>query len=33
VEKAIQAMNELSSKISASCGNIETLNSKTVNIG
>ncbi|MGB4073494.1 methyl-accepting chemotaxis protein [Pseudomonas sp.] len=33
VEKTIQAMNELSGKISASCGNIETLNSKTVNIG
>ena len=33
VEKTIQAMNELSSKISASCSNIETLNSKTVNIG
>lgn len=33
VEKTIRAMNELSSKISASCSNIETLNSKTVNIG
>ncbi|AYC34104.1 methyl-accepting chemotaxis protein [Pseudomonas cavernae] len=33
VEKTIQAMNELSAKISASCANIETLNSKTVNIG
>ena len=33
VEKTIVAMNELSSKISASCSNIETLNSKTVNIG
>ncbi|HEX5842546.1 MAG TPA: methyl-accepting chemotaxis protein, partial [Pseudomonas sp.] len=33
VEKTIRAMNELSGKISASCGNIETLNSKTVNIG
>src|SRR3990167_604658 len=33
VEKTIQAMNELSGKISASCSNIETLNSKTVNIG
>ncbi|MVW74980.1 HAMP domain-containing protein [Pseudomonas sp. R-22-3w-18] len=33
VEKTIAAMNELSSKISASCSNIEVLNSKTVNIG
>jgi methyl-accepting chemotaxis protein len=33
VEKTIVAMNELSAKISASCSNIETLNSKTVNIG
>ena len=33
VEKTISAMNELSAKISASCNNIETLNSKTVNIG
>lgn len=33
VEQTIKAMNELSGKISASCGNIETLNSKTVNIG
>ncbi|WP_342247087.1 methyl-accepting chemotaxis protein [Pseudomonas sp. OTU5201] len=33
VERTIQAMNELSGKIRASCGNIETLNSKTVNIG
>ena len=33
VEKTISAMNELSAKISASCSNIETLNSKTVNIG
>jgi methyl-accepting chemotaxis protein len=33
VEKTIMAMNELSAKISASCSNIETLNSKTVNIG
>ncbi|WP_339906105.1 methyl-accepting chemotaxis protein [Pseudomonas guineae] len=33
VEKTIRAMNELSGKISASCSNIETLNSKTVNIG
>jgi methyl-accepting chemotaxis protein len=33
VGKTIIAMSELSSKISASCSNIETLNSKTVNIG
>ncbi|MDP3813463.1 MAG: methyl-accepting chemotaxis protein [Pseudomonas sp.] len=33
VEKTIRAMNELSGKISASCSHIETLNSKTVNIG
>ncbi|MHC5348866.1 methyl-accepting chemotaxis protein [Metapseudomonas furukawaii] len=33
VERTIGAMNELSTKIRASCGNIETLNSKTVNIG
>lgn len=33
VEKTIKAMNELSAKISASCANIEALNSKTVNIG
>ncbi|MDO8332598.1 MAG: methyl-accepting chemotaxis protein [Pseudomonas sp.] len=33
VGKTILAMSELSSKISASCSNIETLNSKTVNIG
>ena len=31
--KTISAMNELSGKISASCHNIETLNSKTVDIG
>jgi methyl-accepting chemotaxis protein len=31
--KTISAMNELSGKISASCRNIETLNSKTVDIG
>ena len=33
VERTIQVMNELSGKISASCVNIEVLNSKTVNIG
>ncbi|MDC7824034.1 methyl-accepting chemotaxis protein [Pseudomonas sp. BLCC-B13] len=33
LQKTIAAMNELSEKISASCRNIETLNSKTVNIG
>ncbi|RJG14243.1 methyl-accepting chemotaxis protein [Pseudomonas cavernicola] len=33
VEKTIQAMNELSGKISVSCTNIETLNGKTVDIG
>lgn len=33
VEQTIQAMSELSGKISASCLNIEGLNSKTVNIG
>lgn len=31
--KTIQAMNDLSGKISASCSSIETLNGKTVNIG
>ncbi|TWC29754.1 methyl-accepting chemotaxis protein (MCP) signaling protein [Pseudomonas sp. SJZ079] len=31
--QTIQAMNDLSGKISASCSNIETLNGKTVNIG
>lgn len=33
VERTIAAMNDLSGKISASCSNIEALNSKTVNIG
>ncbi|MDG9925741.1 MULTISPECIES: methyl-accepting chemotaxis protein [unclassified Pseudomonas] len=33
LQKTIVAMNELSEKISASCRNIETLNSKTVDIG
>ncbi|MES2821567.1 MAG: methyl-accepting chemotaxis protein [Pseudomonadota bacterium] len=33
VEKTIQAMNDLSGKIRASCSNIETLNGKTVDIG
>ncbi|MBC9251850.1 chemotaxis protein [Pseudomonas alcaligenes] len=33
LQKTIKAMNELSSKISASSTNIEALNSKTVNIG
>ena len=33
VDQTIQAMKQLSAKISDSCGNIETLNSKTVNIG
>ncbi|UTW09097.1 methyl-accepting chemotaxis protein [Pseudomonas benzenivorans] len=33
VEQTIRAMNDLSSKISSSCVHIETLNSKTVNIG
>ncbi|HHM6347104.1 TPA: methyl-accepting chemotaxis protein PctA [Pseudomonas aeruginosa] len=33
VEQTICAMNELSEKISASCANIEALNSRTVNIG
>jgi len=33
VEKTIQAMNQLSVKISTSCEHIEALNSKTVNIG
>ncbi|WP_407681560.1 methyl-accepting chemotaxis protein [Pseudomonas mangiferae] len=33
VERTIRAMSELSAKISDSCANIETLNSKTVNIG
>ncbi len=33
VEKTIVAMNELSDKIRTSCGNIETLNGKTVDIG
>ncbi|WGK88473.1 methyl-accepting chemotaxis protein [Pseudomonas migulae] len=33
VERTIAVMNELSGKISASCVNIEALNSKTVNIG
>jgi methyl-accepting chemotaxis protein len=33
LQKTIAAMNELSEKISASCRNIEMLNSKTVNIG
>ncbi|MET1077881.1 MAG: methyl-accepting chemotaxis protein [Pseudomonas sp.] len=33
VQKTIQAMNDLSGKIRASCSNIETLNGKTVDIG
>ncbi|MGU2187151.1 methyl-accepting chemotaxis protein PctA [Pseudomonas aeruginosa] len=33
VEQTIRAMNELSEKISASCANLEALNSRTVNIG
>ncbi|MEK1907856.1 MAG: methyl-accepting chemotaxis protein [Pseudomonas sp.] len=33
VERTLVAMNELSAKIRASCGNLEALNSKTVNIG
>nr|WP_080482197.1 methyl-accepting chemotaxis protein [Pseudomonas syringae] len=33
VQQTITAMNELSSKISESCANIESLNGKTVNIG
>lgn len=33
LQKTIGAMNALSDKISASCGNIESLNSKTVDIG
>ena len=33
VERTIEVMNQLSTKISASCVNIEVLNSKTVNIG
>ncbi|MGU1372790.1 methyl-accepting chemotaxis protein PctA [Pseudomonas aeruginosa] len=33
VEQTIRAMNELSEKVSASCANIEALNSRTVNIG
>nr|WP_177329339.1 methyl-accepting chemotaxis protein [Pseudomonas sp. 11/12A] len=33
VDKTISAMQQLSAKISDSCGNIETLNSNTVNIG
>lgn len=33
VGKTIQAMNQLSGKIRTSCGHIETLNGKTVNIG
>ena len=33
VERTIEVMNELSSKISASCANIEVLNTKTVDIG
>ncbi|WP_263148026.1 methyl-accepting chemotaxis protein, partial [Pseudomonas sp. RIT-PI-AD] len=33
VERTIRSMSDLSSKISASCVHIETLNSKTVNIG
>ncbi|WP_207267947.1 MULTISPECIES: methyl-accepting chemotaxis protein [unclassified Pseudomonas] len=33
VDKTIHAMQQLSAKISDSCGNIETLNSNTVNIG
>ncbi|MGY4491913.1 methyl-accepting chemotaxis protein [Pseudomonas sp. TE3610] len=33
VNKTIQVMGQLSAKISDSCGNIETLNANTVNIG
>ncbi|OOV99593.1 chemotaxis protein [Pseudomonas sp. MF4836] len=33
VDQTIAAMHQLSAKISDSCGNIETLNSNTVNIG
>ncbi|MBS4078794.1 methyl-accepting chemotaxis protein [Pseudomonas sp. MBT-4] len=33
VDKTISAMQQLSAKISDSCGNIETLNANTVNIG
>ncbi|MGH8465106.1 MAG: methyl-accepting chemotaxis protein, partial [Pseudomonas sp.] len=33
VEQTIEVMNQLSSKISDSCDNIETLNANTVNIG
>nr|WP_223544543.1 methyl-accepting chemotaxis protein [Pseudomonas sp. A-B-19] len=33
VDRTIAAMQQLSAKISDSCGNIETLNSNTVNIG
>ncbi|WPC05980.1 methyl-accepting chemotaxis protein [Pseudomonas benzenivorans] len=33
VEQTIRAMNDLSGKISGACSHIETLNSKTVNIG
>lgn len=33
VEQTIEVMNQLSAKISDSCGNIETLNANTVNIG
>jgi methyl-accepting chemotaxis protein len=33
VEKTIHAMHDLSGKIRTSCGHIETLNGKTVNIG
>lgn len=33
VERTIEVMNQLSTEISASCVNIEVLNSKTVNIG
>ncbi len=33
VDKTITAMQQLSAKISDSCGNIETLNNNTVNIG
>ncbi|MBA2922870.1 methyl-accepting chemotaxis protein [Pseudomonas sp. P7] len=33
VERTIETMNQLSTKISTSCANIEVLNSKTLNIG
>jgi methyl-accepting chemotaxis protein len=33
VDQTISVMNQLSTKISDSCGNIETLNANTVNIG